>query len=120
MLLNLLKSKLHMAAVTRTELTYHGSITIDADLLDAAGLIPYEKVLIGNCSTGQRGETYAIVGPRGSGEVQLNGAMARLAQPGDRIIVLAFAAMTPEEAGDHHPQIVILDAQNRIVERITG
>lgn len=119
MLLSLLKSKLHMAAVTRTELTYHGSITIDPELMAAVGLLSHEKVLVSNCSTGQRGETYVIRGQQGQREVQLNGAMARLAQPGDRIIVMAFAAMTPDEAARHHPVVAILDAHNRIVETIT-
>ncbi|MFV0445906.1 MAG: aspartate 1-decarboxylase [Planctomycetaceae bacterium] len=120
MFLSLLKSKLHLAAVTRTELTYHGSITIDPVLMDAVGLRPFEKVLVSNCSTGLRGETYVIKGKKGKCDVQLNGAMARLAQPGDRIIVMAFAQMTPEEAEGHHPTVAILDEQNQIVETISG
>ncbi len=120
MLLSLLKSKLHMAAVTRTELSYHGSITIDPVLMEAVGLLPHEKVLVSNCSTGQRGETYVLKGRKGKREVQLNGAMARLAQPGDRVIVMAFAAMTPEEAAKHQPVVAILDDQNRITETIAG
>ncbi|MGD9854884.1 MAG: aspartate 1-decarboxylase [Planctomycetaceae bacterium] len=120
MLIRVLKSKLHMATVTQTELTYHGSITVDADLMEAAGLIPYEQVLIGNCSTGQRGETYVIKGKPGSGAMQLNGAMARLAQPGDRIIVLAFAYADPQEAATIKPRIAVLDQQNQIVEQWEG
>ena len=120
MLIQVLKSKLHMAAVTQTELSYHGSITIDRDLMDAAGLVPYEHVLIGNCSNGQRAETYVIEGDAGSGAMQLNGAMARLAQPGDRIIVLAFAQAEPAEAASLKPKIVVLDGQNQIVERWEG
>lgn len=120
MLIRVLKSKLHMATVTQTELTYHGSITVDVGLLEAAGLIPYEQVLIGNCSTGQRGETYVIPGERGSGTMQLNGAMARLAQPGDRIIVLAFAFAEPKEAAAIKPRIVALDEHNRIIEQWDG
>lgn len=116
MLLRLLKSKLHMATVTQTELSYHGSITIDADLMEAVGLLPYEQVLVGNCSTGQRGETYVIRGEPGSGDMRLNGAMARLAQPGDRVIVLAFAFATPEEAPHFKPRIAALDEHNRIIE----
>lgn len=116
MFLSLLKSKLHMARVTRTELTYHGSITVDPELMEAVGLLPHEKVLVGNSSTGQRGETYVIRGVPGERQVQLNGAMARLAQPGDRVIIMAFAAMTPDEAQGHHPRVAILDDHNQIVE----
>ena len=120
MQINLLKSKLHMATVTRTELQYHGSISIDASLMEAVGLLPYEKVLIGNCTSGVRGETYVIRGEPGSAEIQMNGAMAHLARPGDRLIILAFAQLTPEEAADHHPRIAVLDEQNRIVESWDG
>jgi len=116
MQIQLLKSKLHLAAVTQAELNYHGSIGISRDLMDAVGLLPYERVLIGNCSTGQRGETYVIEGKTGAGEIQMNGAMARLATPGDRLIILAFAALTPEEAAQHHPRVAILDEKNCIVE----
>ena len=120
MLLRLLKSKLHLAAVTQAELHYHGSVTIDADLMDAVGLVPYEKVLIGNCSTGQRGETYVLRGAAGSGQIQMNGAMARLATPGDRLIIMSFADFTPAEIPAHHPRIAILDEKNRIVEQWEG
>ena len=120
MLISLLKSKLHMATVSQTELSYHGSITVDPDLMDAVGMVPFEKVLIGNCSTGQRGETYVITGERGSGAMQMNGAMARLANIGDRIIVMSFASLTPEEAASHRPQVAVLDEKNRIVEQFEG
>ncbi|WP_437201564.1 aspartate 1-decarboxylase [Planctomicrobium sp. SH664] len=120
MLLRLLKAKLHMAAVTRTDVSYHGSITIDRDLMDAVGLLAFEQVLIANSATGQRGETYVIPGPRGSGSMQMNGAMARLAQPGDRIIVLAFAFAEPHEAATLHPKVAILNEQNRIIEQFEG
>jgi aspartate 1-decarboxylase len=120
MQIRLLKSKLHMAAVTRADLNYHGSVSIPEDLMEAVGLVPYEQVLVGNCSTGQRGETYAIRGARGSGEIQMNGAMARLCTPGDRLIILAFADMTPEEAAGHHPKIAVLDERNRVVEQWQG
>lgn len=116
MQINLLKCKLHMATVTRTELTYHGSISIDPILMEAVGLLPYEKVLVGNCANGARAETYAIRGESGSGEIQMNGAMAHLAKPGDRVIILAFAQLTPEEAAGHHPRVAVLDEQNQIVE----
>jgi len=117
MLLHLLKSKLHLATVTAAELHYHGSLSIPADLLDAVGLLPYERILIANCANGQRGETYVIKGEPGTGEIQMNGAMARLATPGDRIIILAFAELTPAEAADRHPRIAVLDRDNRIVEQ---
>lgn len=120
MLVQMLKAKLHMAAVTRTELTYHGSITVPQDLLDAVGLLPYEHVLVANVNTGQRGETYTIPGNAGSGDIQLNGAMARLAQPGDRVIILAFAQMTPEEAKTHKPKVAILDGRNKITDQWEG
>ena len=120
MQLSLLKAKLHMATVTKTELTYHGSITIDPELMEAVGLLPYERVIVSNCSTGARGETYVIKGAPGEREVQMNGAMARLAEPGDRLIVMAFAAVTPDEAKSHHPVVSVLDEQNRVTETITG
>lgn len=116
MQIRVLKSKLHMAAVTRADLNYHGSVSIPEDLMEAVGLLPYEQVLVGNCSTGQRGETYVIRGNRGSGEIQMNGAMARLCTPGDRLIIMSFADMTPDEVPGHHPRIAILDEQNRVVE----
>lgn len=117
MQIRLLKSKLHMACVTQTELEYHGSITIDRDLMDAVGLLPYEQVLIANCNNGLRGETYVIEGARGSGVIQMNGALARMAQRGDRVIVLAFAFMTPAEASQHHPRVAILNDSNHITEQ---
>lgn len=120
MFLRLLKAKLHMAAVTQTELEYHGSVTIDRDLMDAVGLLPYEQVLIANCATGLRGETYVIEGARGSGIIQMNGALARMAQKKDRVIILAFTYATSEELADHHPRIAILDESNRIIEQIEG
>jgi aspartate 1-decarboxylase len=120
MFLRLLKCKLHQATVTQTRLDYHGSITIDENVMEAVGLIPYEIVTIGNLSTGQRGETYVIPGRRGTGELQLNGAMARLATVGDRLIVLAFVYVQPGEAAAHKPKIAVLDEQNRIVEQWQG
>lgn len=118
MQVRILKSKLHLATVTTTELHYHGSITIPEDLMEAVGMLPFEQVLVANCNTGQRGETYILVGPRGDGQIQLNGAMARLAQRGDRIIVLAFADCTPEEARKFKPQVAILNEKNEIIETI--
>lgn len=120
MLLRLLKSKLHQGCVTQTELNYHGSVTIDRDLMDAVGLLPYEQVLVANCATGARGETYVIEGPRGSGVMQLNGALARTAQRGDRVIILAFAYATPEESKTLKPQVAILNDRNEMIERFEG
>lgn len=118
MQVRILKSKLHMASVTATELHYHGSITVPEDLMEATGLLPFEQVLVANCSTGQRGETYVLVGKRGDGEIQLNGAMARLAQRGDRVIVMAFADCTPAEAKAMKPQVAILNEKNQIIEMV--
>jgi aspartate 1-decarboxylase len=116
MQVRILKSKLHLATVTAAELLYHGSITIPEDLMEATGLLPYEQVLVANCNTGQRGETYVLVGQRGDGQIQMNGAMARLALPGDRVIVMAFADCTPTEAKTLKPQVAILNEHNKIVE----
>ena len=114
MLIRVLKSKLHLAAVTQTELTYHGSITIDEDLMDAANLIEGEKVLVVNNNNGERLETYVIRGERGSGMVCLNGAAARKAQYGDILIVISFAHMDFEEAKTFKPFIIFPDSNNHL------
>jgi len=114
MKLTMFKSKLHQMVVTEANLMYEGSITIDQDLLDAADLLPYEKVQVLNITNGQRLETYTIPGKRGSKVCCLNGAAARLTQIGDRIIVIAYAEMTPEEAKSHTPRVVVVDEQNEI------
>nr|WP_290878138.1 aspartate 1-decarboxylase [Gracilimonas sp.] len=106
------KSKLHQMAVTEANLMYEGSITIDQDLLDAANLLPYEKVQVLNITNGSRLETYTIPGERGSRVCCLNGAAARLTQVGDRIIVISYAEMTPEEAKKHKPRVVVVDENN--------
>jgi aspartate 1-decarboxylase len=118
MRLTILKSKLHLATVTRSDLYYHGSLTIDPNLLDAVGLLPYEAILVSNVATGLRAQTYVLPGVRGSGAIELNGAMARLGSVGDRIIVMAFAELEPEELEAHQPRVVALDHRNQIVERI--
>lgn len=120
MQLQILKAKLHMAAVTETELHYHGSVTIDRDLMDAVGLLAYEKVLIANCENGSRAESYVIEGPRGSKVVKMNGALAHLANVNDRLIILAFATMTPHEAESFEPQVAILNEKNEIIEKFSG
>ncbi len=114
----LLKAKLHQAVVTQTDLNYHGSITIDSDLLRATGLLPNEAVLIADCENGNRFETYIIPGPAGSGVMGINGAAARLTAVGNRIIVMAFVDLAPEEIEKHVAKIVVCDKGNRIVERI--
>ena len=114
MKLTMFKSKLHQMVVTEANLMYEGSITIDQDLLDAADLLPYEKVQVLNITNGQRLETYTIPGERGSKVCCLNGAAARLTQIGDRIIVIAYAEMTPEKAKSHTPRVVVVDEQNEI------
>jgi len=118
MRLTVLKSKLHLATVTRSDLHYHGSLTIDPELMDAVGIVPYEAILVSNTATGQRAETYALPGTPGAGQIELNGAMARLGSVRDQVIVMAFAQLTPEELDGHAPKVVALDANNRIVEFI--
>jgi aspartate 1-decarboxylase len=118
MRITLLKSKLHLATVTRSDLYYHGSLTIDPDLMAAVGLVPYEAILVSNVATGLRAETYVLPGIPGSGAIGLNGAMARLGLVGDRLIIMAFAQFENDEIEGHKPQVVALDAGNRIVDRI--
>ena len=112
MKLTMFKSKLHQMAVTEANLHYEGSITIDQDLLDAAHLLPYEKVQVLNITNGSRLETYTIPGERGSRVCCMNGAAARLTQVGDRIIVISYAEMTPEEAKSYKPRTVVVDENN--------
>lgn len=115
MLIQVLKSKIHRAKVTQTELDYVGSITIDQDLLDAANMIEGEKVLVVNNNNGERLETYVISGESGSGMICLNGAAARKAAKGDVIIVISFALMTPEEAKSFTPYLVFPDQYNKAI-----
>lgn len=112
MTLTMFKSKLHQMKVTEANLHYEGSITIDADLLDKAGILAHEKVQVVNITNGARLETYTIAGERGSRVCCLNGAAARKTQIGDRIIVIAYAEMTSEEAQNYEPQVVVLDENN--------
>jgi len=115
MLTKVLRSKIHRARVTQTDLNYEGSITIDERLMDAAGLVAGEAVLVANLSNGSRQETYVMKGKRGSGIIRLNGASARLAAPGDRIIIMGFAYLAPEELPRHKPRKIVVDERNRIV-----
>ncbi|NIR69435.1 MAG: aspartate 1-decarboxylase [Aliifodinibius sp.] len=112
MKLTMFKSKLHQMKVTEANLHYEGSITIDKDLLDEAGILPYEKVQVVNITNGARLETYTIPGDAGSRVCCLNGAAARKTQVGDRVIIISYAEMTPEEAQDFKPKVVIVDENN--------
>ncbi|QAY66129.1 aspartate 1-decarboxylase [Paenibacillus protaetiae] len=115
----MMKSKLHRATVTEANLNYVGSITIDEDLMDAADLLENEKVQVVNNNNGARLETYVITGERGSGVICLNGAAARLVQPGDTVIIISYAVMSNEEAQTHKPVITILDKNNRPLQNLT-
>jgi len=115
MLVSLCKGKIHRATITEANLEYEGSITIDKDLIKAAGLFPYEKVQVVNINTGSRLETYVIEGESGSGIICLNGAAARLGARGDKIIVIAYGHFTEEEARSFKPAIVRVDNHNKIV-----
>lgn len=117
--IELLKGKIHRATVMQAELDYVGSITVDEALLEASGILEYEKVQIVDINNGSRFETYTIAGERGSGMICLNGAAARCVSTGDKIIIMAYAAMTPEEAKEHKPTVVFVDEKNQ-VERITS
>ncbi len=112
----MLKSKLHRATLTGCVLEYEGSLAMDLDLLDAVGMLPYEKILVVNQTNGERLETYAIPGPRGRREFCLNGAAARCGYPGDMLTVMSFGSMTPEEAATFRPKVAILGPDNRIAE----
>lgn len=116
--LTMLKGKIHRATVVQAELDYVGSITVDEDLLDAAGIYEYEKVQIVDIDNGSRFETYTIAGERGSGMICLNGAAARCVQPKDKIIIMAYASVRAEEAKAHKPKVVFVDEKNQIA-RIT-
>lgn len=115
MLIEMMISKIHRVRVTEANLNYIGSITIDRDLIDAAGILEGQRVWIVNNNNGERFDTYVIAGERGSGVVCLNGAAARKAQPGDIIIIMTYAMMTPDEARSHKPVVVFPDTEtNRL------
>lgn len=119
MTVEMLKGKIHRATVIQAELDYVGSITVDPDLLEASGIYEYEKVQIVDVNNGNRFETYTIAGEKGSGMICLNGAAARCVSVGDKIIIMSYASMTPEEVKDHHPKVVFVDDNNKPV-RITN
>ena len=116
MYLKLLKSKLHRARVTSARLDYPGSIGIDSELMAAAGIFSYEKVLAADLSNGSRLETYAVAAEAGSKEIEILGAAAHLIQAGDTVIIMGFGLFTPEEARDHKPKVAVLDENNNIIK----
>ena len=118
MLIRLLKAKIHRATVTFTDVNYHGSITIDSNLLRASGLYPNEAVLVADCENGNRFETYIIPGEAGSGVIGVNGAAARLTKMGNKVIVMAWVLATAEEARTHRSRVIIADDRNGIAETI--
>lgn len=114
MYLQMLKGKIHRATVVQAELDYVGSITIDEELLEAAGILEYEKVQVVDINNGQRFETYTIAGQRGSGMICLNGAAARCVQKGDKIIIMCYALMSGEEIKENPPKVVFVDDNNKV------
>jgi aspartate 1-decarboxylase len=117
--ITMLKAKLHRLRVTQADLYYEGSITVDKELLDTAGILPYEKVQVVNVNNGERLETYTIPGEAGERTVCLNGPAARLAAPGDQVIAISYADLTPSEAQQHHPRVVLVDENNDVKETRT-
>jgi aspartate 1-decarboxylase len=115
MLVHLLKSKIHRARVTAANLEYEGSMTIDRDLLDKVGLLPYERILCSNMANAARFETYAIPGDRGSGQIVLNGAAAHLGKPGDLLTIMSFTEVESAEAKFWKPHVIVLGEKNIIV-----
>lgn len=110
----MLKSKIHKATITQADLNYNGSLTIDAELMAAVGLIPFEKIEVYNINNGERFNTYTIVGEPGSGIIGLNGAAARKGLVGDRIIIVSYAMYSDDDLTAYRPRIVILDSRNKI------
>ena len=120
MLLEMCKSKIHRARLTHCDLDYEGSLEIDIAYLEKANMLPYEKILVVNATNGERLETYAIPGERGSGVFRLNGAAARCVSVGDKVILMAYAQLTPEEVkSGYAPQVVFVDEENKIVRTTT-
>jgi aspartate 1-decarboxylase len=111
----MLKGKIHRATVRQAELSYVGSITIDEELLESSGIIEYEKVLVVDIDNGNRFETYTIAGDRGSGMICLNGAAARCAQTGDKLIIMSFCEVDASEVSEHKPNVVFVDENNKII-----
>jgi aspartate 1-decarboxylase len=120
MQLTLLKSKIHRATVTGASLHYEGSLTISRDLAERVGLLPYEKILVGNMGNGERFETYVIYGEAGTGQIQLNGATAHLGKIGDRVTIMNFGSFSPEEAAGHKPRVLVMNEKNEVVRYDCG
>ena len=120
MLLEVLKSKIHRARLTCCDVDYEGSLEIDIEYLEKSGILPYEKILVVNATNGQRLETYAIAGKRGSGVFCLNGAAAHRGNPGDVVTIMCFAQFSPEELAEHLPTVIVLNEKNEIVARRKG
>lgn len=118
MLTRLLKAKIHRATVTQTDADYHGSITIDTDLLKASGMLPNEAVLVADCENGNRFETYIIPGAPGSGVIGINGAAARLTAVGHRVIIMSFVWLNPAEITAHRAKVLVMGKQNKIAEAL--
>ncbi len=116
----MLKSKIHRATCTGADVNYEGSITVDPVLMEAADILPHEQVHVVDCNNGARLVTYAIEGARGSGDVVLNGAAARLVNPGDIVIILSYEQLTPDELRSYEPKLVYVDGDNRIVRTSNG
>jgi aspartate 1-decarboxylase len=114
---HLLKSKIHRAQVTGASLNYEGSLTIAEDLMEKVGLLPYERILCGNLANGERWETYAIKGKRGSGVIEMNGAVAHLGKIGDRLTIMSFTEVDSSKAKKWKPRVVVLGAKNKIVNQ---
>lgn len=109
-----LRSKIHRATVTEADLDYVGSVSIDSDLLSASGIAPWERVQVVDLTNGARIETYAIEAPRGSGDIQINGAAAHLVHPGDKVIIMAYESLEKDQIEGHEPTIVHVDEENRV------
>jgi aspartate 1-decarboxylase len=116
MLIKLLRSKIHRATVTMTDANYHGSVTIDRDLLAASGLLPNEAVIVADCENGNRFETYVIPGERGSGVIGINGAAARLCRVGNKVIIMSFVLARPEEVEKHTSRVVLVNERNQSIQ----
>ncbi len=118
--INLLKSKIHRATVTGASLDYEGSLSVSSDIAEAVGLLPYERILVGNLQNGERFETYVICVPPGKGVIELNGATAHLGKIGDLLTIMSFARLTLEEAKSHRPRIAVLNRENKVIRRESG
>ncbi len=118
MMLEMFKGKIHNATITDANLHYEGSLTVDTELLEASGILVWEKVQVVNVTNGNRFETYTIPGEAGKGDICLNGAAARLGEPGDKVIIIAYAHMDEKEARGHSPKVVIVDEKNKISKKL--